>query len=51
MEAISIVAGLNRLRDAIADDDSSVANKMREAIESVRVKVIEQQALDSKWRK
>lgn len=51
MEALAIIAGLNRLSDAIKSDDSTVADTMREAIAGARGKIIDDRNIDVEWRK
>jgi hypothetical protein len=51
MEALALMAGLNRLTVAIAADDSLMALRMREAIESARAKLIEHRNIDVEWRR
>lgn len=51
MESLAIMAGLNRLSDAIANDDSDVADTMRAAVESAKAKLVEARNIDVEWRK
>lgn len=51
MESLAIMAGLNRLGDAIAEDDSAVAATMRAAVESAKAKLVEARNIDVEWRR
>lgn len=51
MEAIAVMAGLNRLADAIASDDSAPGVAMRAAVASARAKLVEARNIDAEWRK
>ena len=51
LEALAVMAGLNRLSDAIADDASSIGESMREAVQSAKAKLIKARNIDAEWRK